>query len=86
MVREYHKGGHSRWQPESLELKPFFEAALESLKQTASALDSKHTTHATVLEDSNNVTVSAQHAASTAQTVSEAAPAGPWSWFRSLKL
>lgn len=47
-LREYHKGGHSSWGPESLELKPFFEAALETLRKAASALDGKHTTHATI--------------------------------------
>lgn len=48
--REYHKGGHLRWEPESLELKPFFEAALEALKKAALALDGKHTTYATILK------------------------------------
>jgi hypothetical protein len=39
--REYHKGGYLKWEPEFLELKPFFEAALETLKEAALALDTQ---------------------------------------------
>jgi hypothetical protein len=84
--REYHKGGHSMWEPESLELKPFFEAALETLKKAALALDDKPTTHATISKNATITTASAQDAPSTAQAVSQAAPASSWPWFGSLRL
>jgi hypothetical protein len=48
--REYRKSGHLSWEPESLELKPFFEAALETLKKAALGLDGKYTTHAAILK------------------------------------
>ncbi|KAJ8113727.1 hypothetical protein OPT61_g4208 [Boeremia exigua] len=38
-LRAYHKDVQSTWQPEMLELKSFFEAALETMKKAALALD-----------------------------------------------
>jgi hypothetical protein len=82
---EYHKGGHSMWQPEILELKPFFEAALETLKKAALALDGKHTTASQPFLKTLTI-ASEKDAALTAQAVRQAAPPSSRSWFKSLTL
>jgi hypothetical protein len=43
----YNRDGHSKWEPEMLELQPFYAAALQTMKKAASALDGKHVPHTT---------------------------------------